>query len=358
MKPTVRHIDEVSEGWLSEALGVPVRSVRAEPIGTGQTSATFRLAIDSDACPSSLVIKFAAGDDAACRRVATAHRSEVGFYKSLAASIDVRTPSCWYGSIDEDGSRFTLVVEDLAPWRPGRQIDGCNLTQATAAVRYLAALHASRWNDSSLHDVDFLIPVTGERAAYLGELARGATDSFIDRYRSRLDADDNATLREVAGKLVEWQLCRERPFAMVHGDFRPDNLLFSPDGCGRRRHRLADIDGYAPRPRSLLLRGDGARTRATPCSRAGSGGRLPPGVGRPRRRGVLPRAVLRRLQNRSTPGSDDHRARLHDVGRGSRSGDRRDVPDHGRALVRRHQRARLSRRTSVLTTRVEDLRTR
>jgi hypothetical protein len=230
--PTVRHIDEVSEGWLSEALGVPVRSVRAEPIGTGQTSATFRLAIDSDACPSSLVIKFAAGDDAACRRVATAHRSEVGFYKSLAASIDVRTPLCWYGSIDEDGSRFTLVLEDLAPWQPGRQIDGCNLTQATAAVRYLAALHASRWNDSSLHDVDFLIPVTGERAAYLGELARGATDSFIDRYRARLDADDNATLREVADKLVEWQLCRERPFAMVHGDFRPDNLLFSPDGAG------------------------------------------------------------------------------------------------------------------------------
>ena len=61
MKPTVRHIDEVSEGWLSEALGVPVRSVRAEPIGTGQTSATFRLAIDSDACPSSLVSKI-------CRR--------------------------------------------------------------------------------------------------------------------------------------------------------------------------------------------------------------------------------------------------------------------------------------------------
>jgi Ser/Thr protein kinase RdoA (MazF antagonist) len=232
VKPTVRHIDEVSEGWLSEALGVRVRSVRAEPIGTGQTSATYRLAIDSDACPSNLVIKFAAGDDATCRRVATAHRSEVGFYKSLAAAIGVRTPSCWYGSIDEDGSRFTLVVEDLAPWRPGRQIEGCNLTQATAAVRYLAALHASRWNDGSLHELDFLIPVTGERATFLGDLARGATDSFIDRYGSRLDADDNATLREVAGKLVEWQLCRERPFALVHGDFRPDNLLFSPDGSG------------------------------------------------------------------------------------------------------------------------------
>ena len=210
------------------------RAVRpGRPIGTGQTSATYRLAIDSDAArPSSLVIKFASGDHATCRRVATGHRSEVGFYKSLAASVGVRTPSCWYGSIDEDGSRFTLVVDDLAPWRPGRQIDGCNLAQATAAVRYLAALHASRWNDSSLHEIDFLVPVTGERAVFLGELARRATDAFVDRYGSQLDVDDNATLREVAGKLVEWQRCRERPFALVHGDFRPDNLLFSPDGSG------------------------------------------------------------------------------------------------------------------------------
>ncbi len=229
MKPAVRHIDEVSGGWLSEALGVRVRSVRAKPIGTGQTSATYRLAVDSDECPSSLVIKFAAGDDAACRRVATGHRSEVGFYKSLAASLGVRTPSCFYGSIDEDGSRFTLVVEDLAPWRPGRQIDGCSVTEATAAVRYLAALHASRWNDRSLPEIDFLIPVTKERAAFLGDLARGATDSFVHRYGSRLDPVDDATLREVAGRLTEWQLCRERPFALVHGDFRPDNLLFSPD---------------------------------------------------------------------------------------------------------------------------------
>ena len=185
VKATVRHIDEVSRGWLSAALGARVRSVRAEPIGTGQTSATYRLAVDADICPSSLVIKFASGDDAACRRVATAHRSEVGFYQELSASLGVRTPSCWYGALDEDGCRFTLVVEDLAPWRPGRQIDGCTQTQAMAAVRYLAALHASRWNDGSLHDMAFLIRLTKERAEFLGDLALAATDAFIVRYGSR-----------------------------------------------------------------------------------------------------------------------------------------------------------------------------
>jgi aminoglycoside phosphotransferase (APT) family kinase protein len=97
-------------------------------------------------------------------------------------------------------------------------------------VRYLAALHASRWNDSSLDDFGFLIPVTKERAEFLGNLAQTATEAFIDRYRSRLDPADTTTLRAVAGKLTEWQLCRDRPFALVHGDFRPDNLLFSPDG--------------------------------------------------------------------------------------------------------------------------------
>jgi aminoglycoside/choline kinase family phosphotransferase len=61
-------------------------------------------------------------------------------------------------------------------------------------------------------------------------LSRAATEDFIDRYGSRLDAADMATLREVAGELTQWQLCRKEPLALVHGDFRPDNLMFSPDG--------------------------------------------------------------------------------------------------------------------------------
>jgi aminoglycoside/choline kinase family phosphotransferase len=212
------------------ALGTEVRSASSERIGTGQTSSTYRLTIEADGWPSALVAKLAEGDEAARRRVATAHRNEVGFYTQLADSLDVRTPSCFYGAVSDDGTLFTLILEDLAPRLPGRQVEGCSIDQMSQAVRTLAALHACRWNDEALHDVGFLIRPTPERAQFLGDLALTATGQFISRFGSRLDEMDIATLREVAEVLGDWQLSRAAPFSLVHGDYRLDNLMFPPIG--------------------------------------------------------------------------------------------------------------------------------
>ena len=222
--------EDLSVEWLSAALGIEVRSLSAERIGTGQTSSTYRLHVDADGFPATLVAKLAEGDEAARRRVATAHRNEVGFYTRLAGTLDVRAPSCRYASISDDGTLFTLVLEDLSPRRPGRQVDGCPVDQMGYAVRNLAALHACRWNDESLRDVDFLIPLTVQRAEFLGSLASTATEQFITRFAAQLDASDVATLREVADVLVEWLVGRPAPFTLVHGDYRLDNLMFPPAG--------------------------------------------------------------------------------------------------------------------------------
>ncbi len=223
-------VGQLTEEWLSSALDIDVRSVNPQPIGTGQTSSTYRLAIEADGGPSSLVAKLAEGPEDARRRVATGHRSECGFYRELARTLDLRVPRCWYEAISDDGSSFTLLLEDLSPRQPGRQADGCSFSQAAEAVRNLARLHASRWNDDTLLDVDFLVPLTEERATFLADLAEGATAQFIERYADRLSADDVATLRDVSGVLVEWQLNRTRPFSVVHGDYRLDNLMIHPMG--------------------------------------------------------------------------------------------------------------------------------
>ncbi len=230
MNPIAGCAEELNAEWLSVALGREVRSFSSERIGTGQTSSTYRVQIDADGCPATLVAKLAEGDEAARRQVATAHRNEVGFYLRLAGTLDVRTPLCWYGSISDDGTQFTLLLEDLSPRQPGRQVDGCPVDQMEDAVRNLAALHACRWNDESLHDVDFLVPLTGQRAEFLGGLASTATEQFIARFSARLDGRDVATLRDVAEVLVEWLLARPAPFTLVHGDYRLDNLMFPPAG--------------------------------------------------------------------------------------------------------------------------------
>ena len=221
---------ELSPEWLTQALQTEVRSVRVEPIGTGQTSSTYRLTIDADGCAPTLVAKFAEGPEDSRLRVATAHRNEVGFYRQLATRVNVRVPECRYAAISDDGASFTLLLEDLSPRKPGRQADGCSLTDAMDAVQNLGRLHASHWNDPSLREVDFLVPLTEARAAFLADLAGRATEQFVTRYASELSADDTLTLRSVAGVLFAWQMNHSEPFSLVHGDYRLDNLMIDPAG--------------------------------------------------------------------------------------------------------------------------------
>jgi len=110
------------------------------------------------------------------------------------------------------------------------QVDGCTVEQAAGAVRNLAALHASSWCDPSLADHGFLAPIGGEVAELFAAAFTTAVDQFVDRYAPPLDEDDVATLRAASAVMGDWLVDRPEPFAVVHGDYRLDNLMFPPEG--------------------------------------------------------------------------------------------------------------------------------
>jgi Ecdysteroid kinase-like family len=222
-------VDALSPEWLSQALELDVRAVTRERVGTGQTAATYRLTIDAPDGPPTLVAKVARGEEAARRLVANGYRSEVGFYSHLVDTLQVRTPRCWYAAITDDALHFTLLLEDLAPRVPGVQVEGCPPGRAEAAVRNLAGLHAPRWNDETLFELDFIQRPTAERAAFLGELAKSATEVFVDRYGQQLAVADIDTLRASAVAVEAWVPARPEPLAVLHGDYRLDNLLLGSD---------------------------------------------------------------------------------------------------------------------------------
>lgn len=227
----------ITADWLASALrssipDVAVRAVEIERIGTGQTGASYRLHLDADGLPPTLVAKTAAGDRAARERVSRGYRSEVGFYLVLRDQVKVRTPRCWHAEISDDNCTFVLLLDDLAPARPGVQADGCTVEQARDAVRNLAGLHAPLWNDARLFEHgDFLGSMTGDRAEFLGGITQSAAEVFCERYADEL-GDDAATLRTSAALVGRWVGIPTGAVALLHGDYRLDNLMFPVQGDG------------------------------------------------------------------------------------------------------------------------------
>jgi hypothetical protein len=165
------------------------------------------------------------------RRVADGYRKEVIFYSQIAETVDVSTPRCWYSAIGDDGTDFTLLLEDLNPARPGVQIESCSLSQAGDAVKNFAALHAPRWNDSTLLNMGHFRLADAASAQFVGGMFAKATDDFIARFDALRD-EDIETLHNCAEAICPWLLTRPAPYSVVHGDYRLDTLMFLPAGRG------------------------------------------------------------------------------------------------------------------------------
>lgn len=230
---------EVTAGWLSAVLSGPDRVVAVDdvdvsPIGTGQTGATYRVAVryagDRVGLPDSFVVKLPAQEDAVRERVALSYRSEHAFYTGVADTVAVPLPRCFYCGIADDGAEFALLLADMAPAEQGDQIRGCSPEEARLAVAALAGLHGPRWCDPAwLSFEGTVMPKADEPTARgLGDITRLAAGTTIDRLGPRMDPADRTTVLQSADLIADWLLGSPERFALLHGDFRVDNLLFDP----------------------------------------------------------------------------------------------------------------------------------
>lgn len=213
--------------WLAGALGRPVADASITPVGTGQIGTCYRVRLDDG---TTVLAKLPATDPAARDMLATTYRMEWRFYTEIAPTVTVRVPATHYAAMAETGGDFVLLLEDLAPAEQGDQIAGCTSAQAEDAVVNLAGLHGPRWCDPTLLDIDGLSINGPDDAAMMAELYGPATETFLERLGDRLTAEETATLRDVVPLIERWALARSDTFALVHGDYRLDNLLFPPGG--------------------------------------------------------------------------------------------------------------------------------
>jgi aminoglycoside phosphotransferase (APT) family kinase protein len=226
--------DEVTASWLTDVLRTGVDAVDVSPIGTGQTGATYRVAVRyrSDAgLPGSFVVKLPAQDEAVRDRVALSYRSEHAFYTEVADTVAVPLARCYHCAIADEGAQFVLLLADMAPAEQGDQILGCTPAQAHLAVTALAGLHGPRFNDPAwLSFTGTVMPKPDEATARgLGDITGVAAQTTLEKLGPRMDPADRATVSESAALIGDWLWNAPPRFSLLHGDYRLDNLLFDPD---------------------------------------------------------------------------------------------------------------------------------
>jgi Ecdysteroid kinase-like family len=229
---------EVTPEWTTAVLAqngivATVCRVTAEPVGTGQMGSCYRLIIGYDAGvgPNRLIVKLPATDSASRAAGQLGYRCETTFYREVANRVNVEIPRCYFAAMNEQGDGFTIVLEDLAPAQQGDQITGCTVDQARAAAVNVAGLHAPTWNDPSLRELDWLIPDLTTNAEFAAPFLVNATEQFLDRYA--VTRDTAATLHQFADRFEDWATGHTEPFALLHSDYRLDNLLFAAADAAR-----------------------------------------------------------------------------------------------------------------------------
>ncbi len=243
--PGVWRPEQVTAGWLTDvlrgagALGDRrVIGFECEVVGTGQMadSVRFRLRYDGEApeAPASVVGKFTAADETS-RSTGIAMRTsevEVRFYQQVASTVGVRTPRCYHGDVTPLTAEFVLILEDLAPARPGDQLAGCDVSEAALALTELAALHAPRWGDPALERLEWLNRRTDESNEAGAVIFPMLFDGFAARYGAVLEDHVVDVGRRLMPHIGAYLRHQPRPWTVQHADYRLDNLLFGSAAGG------------------------------------------------------------------------------------------------------------------------------
>jgi len=224
--------------WLTHALrdhlnGARITEATTRPLGTGQMCDSVRISLTYDRdtnLPNTLVAKLPAADETS-RNTAMMLRNyvkEVSFYRELVDDLTIRTPRVYYADIDEDGVRFVLLMQDMAPAEQGDQLTGCTPEVAHSALRELVGLHAPRWNDEGLKSYPWLYadPETSR------SMSRGMLpmlwNGFKDRYADQISGEVRTSGRHLFESIEGYVTDAGGPKTVVHGDYRLDNLLLGP----------------------------------------------------------------------------------------------------------------------------------
>ncbi len=209
-----------------------VGAVAGRKIGTGQVGESVRFTLGYDSAPAdapaTVVGKFPSPDpDSRAVGVNLGnYNREVRFYLDLAGGAGVTTPKCLFADVVVASSDFVLLMEDLAPAAPGDQLRGVSVAEAGLVLDEAAKLHASHWGDVSLDQLPWVSESAAAPKGVDSDTIRILWRGFLDRYGDRVTPRCRAIGEAISQSYEVFKNGYEGPRCLIHGDFRPDNMMF------------------------------------------------------------------------------------------------------------------------------------
>ncbi|MDE0399096.1 MAG: phosphotransferase [Candidatus Poribacteria bacterium] len=248
--------DDITPQWLTEALcstrippNVVVTSLRIEPIAeltcAGQL-ARLHLSFSQpqSILPRTLVAKLHAPDEPlrAKTRPFTPDKCEILFYQQLAKETHLRTPHCYYSTMNVTDGKYVRILEDLAPAKVGDQIRGSTVEETALALRAIAGFHAYWWQSEKLEEFDELVGSSTDSdaiARWVLDQYQNAFPIFVNKAGTFLTDAAKIFGEQLPEKLTNKPQFRKPPKTLVHGDFRLENVFF---GASLGKQGFAVID--------------------------------------------------------------------------------------------------------------------
>ena len=233
-------IGELTESFLSDALGEEVSEFHADRIGEdrGMLGEIFKLDIsfhDNSRESLTLVAKFAAirEETLALAKRGDTHERELRSYDELLSSAPVNIPefiAAWY---NDETAEFLLLQEMIHADTSVDQIAGLSEQQARLVISEMAKLHAYWWNDPKLETISWLPRLDDQRRrTNLTTITRNGWGQLAEMLEGEISLSSITKTGEELADQIDKMLLRTAAFpsTFIHSDLRADNLLFSPDG--------------------------------------------------------------------------------------------------------------------------------
>ena len=151
----------ITASWLKQALSAgaasdlpAVKEVDVEVVGAGVglmgEVLRCRLTYEDDApsAPDSVIVKLPSPHPKNLKmsKLLQLYKREYSFYIRLAPHVPIQVAALYYGDFEEKAHRFVLVLEDMLGMETGNRMEGATERQAKVAIRAIARLHGTYWN--------------------------------------------------------------------------------------------------------------------------------------------------------------------------------------------------------------------